>query len=149
MTYSEFKDGFYIIRENRIVIRSKLQRLEELNDKYFSKLNHGVTDYSKDRLQSTPDPDKAIIEAIDNVMREKNKLIEEIRSLREENEHFEELLFSVRGISGEVTQLYFLDGKSMRTISKTLNYAERTCWRLMRMTFRDLYEQEEKHESFV
>lgn len=149
MTYSEFKDGFYIIRENRIVIRSKLQRLEELNDKYFSKLNHGVTDYSKDRLQSTPDPDRAIIEAIDNIMREKNKLIEEIRSLREENEHFEELLFSVRGISGEITQLYFLDGKSMRTISKTLNYAERTCWRLMRMTLRDLYEKEEKHESFV
>ena len=105
MTYSEFKDGFYIIRENRIVIRSKLQRLEELNDKYFSKLNHGVTDYSKDRLQSTPDPDKAIIEAIDNITREKDKLIEEIRSLREENEHFEELLFSAKGISGEITQL--------------------------------------------
>ena len=37
----------------------------------------------------------------------------------------------------------------MRTISKTLNYAERTCWRLMRITLRDLYEKEEKHESFV
>ena len=149
MTYSEFKDGFYIIRENRIVIRSKLQRLEELNDKYFSKLNHGVTDYSKDRLQSTPDPDKAIIEAIDNITRERDKLIEEIRSLREENEHFEELLFSVKGISGEITQLYFLDGKSMRNISKSFNYAEQSCWRIMRRVLRDLYEKEEKHESFV
>ena len=140
MTYSELKDELYLVRERERVIRSKQKDLESLKDDYLTRLPNGVTDYSKDRLQSTPDPDRALVNLIDDINRDTQKLIEIITELREANEYYKTLILNMTTVGGEVLRLFFVEGYSMRQVAKRLNYAERSTWRLWREAIKDMTE---------
>lgn len=143
MTYSEFKDELARVKENRFIIKSRLESLEKLSEEKLSMLGPGVVDYSKDRLQMSHDPDKLIIETIDRINREAERLKESIRELEEENRYMEDLILSKKGLSGEVLRLYYIEGLMMKNVAKRLGFTEDNGWKLYRKGVRNLYEQEE------
>lgn len=140
MTYSELKDELYLVRERERLIKSKCKDLASLKDDYLARLNNGVQDYSREILQTTRDPDKALINLIDDINRDTEKLIETIKSLRDANEKYKTLILETEDIGGEVLRLFFLEGHSMRQVSIRLNYAEKYTWKLWREAIEKLVE---------
>lgn len=150
MTYSEFKDELYLIKENRRIMRSILKSLSEVEDNNFSRLNNGAVDYSKERLQTSRDNDKAIIEAISKIDKDRERLLEKLKELKETNEYFENLIFNLRGVGGEVMRLFFIEGVTMKEIAeKRLYYSPQYCWEILQKTMKDLYRKEEAKNEKV
>lgn len=140
MTYSELKDELYLVRERERIIDARLKSLATLKDDYLARLNNGVTDYSKEQLQKSRDPDAALVAVIDDINRDSEKLIETIKSLREANEYYRRIILATKDIGGEVLRLFFLERLSMRQVASTLNYAEKYTWKLWRQAIEDLTE---------
>lgn len=143
MTFSQFKDEFYLIRENRIVIRLELKNLARRTEEKFSLLGAGAIDYSKDKLQSTKDPDKTIIDALATIKADKIRTAERIKELQDRNRHIENLIHSTEGVGGEILRLYFIEGLTMGQIAADTNYNKNYCFELMRKTLKTLWEKEE------
>lgn len=138
---SEFKCDLLNIRDNRRVIRSKMKSLETLREDKLATINHGAIDYSREYVQSTPDPDKAIINIIAEIDQDIERLNRQINELKEENKPLEALIDSVGGVGGEILRLYYMEGLSMEDCAKQLNYSENNGWRLWRKTILSLYEE--------
>lgn len=140
MTYTELKDELYQVRERERLIRSKLKSLSTMQDDYLARLNNGVTDYSREMLQKTRDPDKAIITVIDDINRDTERYTETIKDLREKNEPYKSLIVQMQGLGGEILRLFFIEGLSMKSICKRFNYSERSTWGHWRNAIKDLLE---------
>lgn len=140
MTYTELKDELYQVRERERLIRSKLKSLSTMQDDYLARLNSGVTDYSRENLQMTRDPDKAIITVIDDINRDTERYTETIKDLREKNEPYKSLIVQMQGLGGEILRLFFIEGLSMKSICKRFNYSERSTWGHWRNAIKDLLE---------
>lgn len=141
MTKKEFKDELYIIRDNCRQMRCLLESIKALNDTAYECLNNGVVDYSKDRLQKTVDPDKAMIEAIDNLNRKRELLLNKYNNLQARNERTENLILSIEGINGEILRLYFMEGLTMKATAKRVNYSESYTWQLWSEEIDRLYKE--------
>lgn len=140
MTYTELKDELYLVRERERIIDARLKSLATLKDDYLARLNNGVTDYSRDAIQKSRDPDAALVAVIDDLNRDTDKLIASIKALREANEYYKGLILSSKDIGGEVLRLFFLERLSMKQVSKTLSYAEKYTWKLWRQAIEELTE---------
>lgn len=143
VTFNQFKDEFYLIRENRIVIRLELKNLARRTEERFALLGAGAIDYSKEKLQATKDPDKAIIDALATIQADKMRTAERIKELQERNRHIEELIHNAQGVGGEILRLYFIEGLTMGQIANDTNYNKNYCFELMRKTLKALYDKEE------
>lgn len=142
MTLSDFKNALYAVKENRRVISSLVKSIEGASEEHLSRISNGAIDYSKERVQKTPDPDKQIIEAIYNTDRDIERYQQKLRRLEEENEPFEDMILQASGIGAEVLRLYFLEGKGMKQISEQLDYSQQRCWELWKKTIKELYQKE-------
>lgn len=140
MTYTELKDELYQVRDRERLIRSKLKSLSTMQDDYLARLNNGVTDYSRELLQKTRDPDNAIITVIDDINRDTERYTETIKALRDKNEPYKTLIIQMQGLGGEILRLFFIDGLAMKSICKRFNYSERSAWAYWRKTIYELLE---------
>lgn len=143
MTFSQFKLELNIVRDNRRAMRSILRELETLTDDRLSTVGSGAIDYSKERVQASHDPDNAMINTLDRIDEDKDRLKEKLRRLEEANERYEELIYSADGIGGEVVRLYVIEGLAMRVVAQHLHYSPAHCWKLHGVTLRQLYEKQE------
>lgn len=141
-SFTEFKDDFAGVRDKTRIIRSKIKSLETLREDRLATVNSGAIDYSKERLQTSLDPDKALIYAIDEINSDAKKLIEQIERLREEIKPFEELIEKRKDVGGEILRCYYLEGLSMAATAKQLNYSEVRGWELWRKTLKAIYDEE-------
>ena len=57
MTFKEFKDMFYDLRDHKAVRRSLIRSLEVLEQNGLSSISSGAVDYSAVHVQKTLDPD--------------------------------------------------------------------------------------------
>lgn len=142
MTFTEFKDELYLVRENRRSINSLIESIDNLTAKLLDRLTGGVTDYSKDRLQKTPDPDAKIIETIATIEEERTEYLEKLNRLREANSKYEAIIMSFDTLGGEILRLYFIEGLSIKAIGQRIGYSEQYTWELWRKATKDLYEKE-------
>lgn len=140
MTYSELKDALYQVRNDELEKKGYLDALANIKDEYLTRINNGVTDYERERLQKTPDPDAAMIDKIYQADLKANAYMEKIRLIQERNEPYYKLIMALKGIGGVILSLFFLEGFSMRQVSKRLNYAEKYTWKLWREAIEDLTE---------
>jgi DNA-directed RNA polymerase specialized sigma subunit len=143
MTLTEFKDELYLVRENRRSINSLIETIDNLTEELCDKLGGGVTDYSKDRLQKTPDPDGKMIQAIADSQKKRAECTEKLNRLREANEKYEAVIMAFDTLGGEILRLYFIEGMSIKAIGKRIDYSEQYTWELWRKAIKDLYEKEE------
>ena len=123
MTFKDFKDMFYELRDHKAVRRSLIRSLEELEQNGLSSVSSGAVDYSADHVQKTPDPDARLINAIAKMDQER-------------------LIYGEPGIEGEILRLFFIEGKPMGPISSTVGYSSRHCWRLAKNTLYKIYIRE-------
>ena len=144
MTYEQFKFEMDLVRENRIVMRSLLKSLDNLTEERLSALNSGAVDYSKEPLQMSHDPDLAMIETLDRIDKDRERLQQKLRSLEEANEYYESLILSTAGIGGEVLRLYYIEGYTMEAVADHLQYDISYCWMFRKKSLKKLLEQEEK-----
>ena len=140
MTYTELYDELKLVRVREKQITSKLKSLVTLKDEYLSRLNNGVTDYSRDILQKSRDPDKALIEVIDNINRDTETLIETINELRDKNLKYKRLIVSKKDIGGEVMRLYFIEAMAMQEVAARLSYSEKYAWKMCHKAINELLE---------
>lgn len=140
MTYTELYDELKLVRVREKQIASKLKSLVTLKDEYLSRLNNGVTDYSRDILQKSRDPDKALIEVIDNINRDTETLIETINELRNKNLKYKRLIVSKKDIGGEVMRLYFIEAMAMQEVAARLSYSEKHAWKMCHKAINELLE---------
>lgn len=142
MTFSDFKAELYMLRNNKREIRSLLLSLAKYEEENFAKLNTGVVNYAGEHVQTSHDPDKALINVIDMNMRERERTLEKLRDIREVNQVYEDMIFAVAGITGEVLRKYFIEGMTMPMISQHVSYSEAYCWQLLKNGIKDLYKKE-------
>ena len=129
MTYNELKNDLELVKDRRYQIRSICSELLTLREDYLTKVGCGAIDYSRDRLQSSPDPDRAIIAVLDEIDRETAKRKNKIEELTEANAFYEDKIFCIQGIRGEVLRLYYLEGWTMEKISRHVHFNQKYCWR--------------------
>lgn len=141
MTYTELKNELYYLRQMELALNSKRLSLATRKDEIMAELDGGVVDYSKDNVQTTPDPDARINDAIFRADRAIATLLEEIKVLEDKTEKYEALVIKSKGIKGEILRLFFVEGKNMRQIAARLNYVEKYAWQLWRQGIEDLLEE--------
>jgi DNA-directed RNA polymerase specialized sigma subunit len=146
MTFTDFKDELYLVRENRRSIKSLIESIDNLTAKLCERLSGGVQDYSKDRLQKTPDPDAKVIETIAAIEEERTNNLDKLNRLREANIKYEAIIMAFDTLGGEILRLYFIEGLSIKSIGKRIDYSEQYTWELWRKAMRDLYEKENSNE---
>lgn len=140
MTYSELKEILYDVREKEIDIKNYLIDLANARSLYLAELGGGVTDYAKDRLQKTPDPDAATVNAIYKADRKSEFCLERLKELQDQVERYEKLIINMDGVGGVILRLFYLEGISMRLVSKRLNYDEKYALKLRRKAIKRLLE---------
>ena len=128
MTYQQLKIELDLVRDNRFAMRTILRELDTISDDYLSTTSSGAIDYMKDRVQKTMDPDKAMIEKIDRIDREIEKLKHRYDLLEGSNAHYEEIIMGLEGIDGEVMRLYYINGWKMTNVAKYLHFDISSCW---------------------
>ena len=146
MTFAEFKDELYIIKMNRQVMRSVMEDLKTYAEDQLSTAFSSAIDYSKDRVQKTPDPDGALINVISKIDHDVERLKAKLEKLEAENEELEEVIFKGQGLGGEFIRLYYIEGLSMNSIAERFNYSRQWCYELWDKELRRLYKEELVHE---
>ena len=146
MTFAEFKDELYIIKMNRQVMRSVMEDLKTYAEDQLSTAFSGAIDYSKDRVQKTPDPDGALINVISKIDHDVERLKAKLEKLEAENEELEEVIFKGQGLGGEFIRLYYIEGLSMNSIAERFNYSRQWCYELWDKELRRFYKEELVHE---
>lgn len=142
MTFKDFKDMFYELRDHKAVRRSLIHSLDELEQNGLSTVSSGAIDYSADHVQKTPDPDARLINAIAKMDQERQKILDKLGKLQADDEKLERLIYGEPGIEGEILRLFFIEGKPMGPISSTVGYSSRHCWRLAKNTLYKIYIRE-------
>lgn len=142
MTFKDFKDMFYELRDHKAVRRSLIHSLDELEQNGLSSVSSGAIDYSADHVQKTPDPDARLINAIVKMDQERQKILDKLGKLQADDEKLERLIYGEPGIEGEILRLFFIEGKPMGPISSTVGYSSRHCWRLAKNTLYKIYIRE-------
>ena len=142
MTFKDFKDMFYELRDHKAVRRSLIHSLDELEQNGLSSVSSGAIDYSADHVQKTPDPDARLINAIAKMDQERQKILDKLGKLQADDEKSERLIYGAPGIEGEILRLFFIEGKPMGPISSTVGYSSRHCWRLAKNTLYKIYIRE-------
>ena len=146
MTFAEFKDELYIIKMNRQVMRSVMEDLKTYAEDQLSTAFSGAIDYSKDRVQKTPDTDGALINVNSKIDHDVERLKAKLEKLEAENEVLEEVIFKGQGLGGEFIRLYYIEGLSMNSIAERFNYSRQWCYELWDKELRRLYKEELVHE---
>ena len=142
MTFKEFKNMFYGLRDHKAVRRSLIRSLEVLEQNGLSSVSSGAVDYSAVHVQKTLDPDARLINAIAKLEQERQQILDKLGKLQADDEKLERLIYEEPGIEGEILRLFFLEGKPMEPISSTAGYSSRHCWRLVKTTLFRIYIRE-------
>ena len=142
MTFKEFKDMFYDLRDHKAVRRSLIRSLEVLEQNGLSSISSGAVDYSAVHVQKTLDPDARLINAIAKIDHERQQILDKLGKLQADDEKLERLIYEEPGIEGEILRLFFLEGKPMEPISSIVGYSSRHCWRLVKTTLYKIYIRE-------
>ena len=142
MTFKEFKDMFYDLRDHKAVRRSLIRSLEVLEQNGLSSISSGAVDYSADHVQKTHDSDARLINAIAKMDQERQQILEKLGELQADDEKLERLIYDEPGIEGEILRLFFIEGKPMEPISSIVGYSSRHCWRLTKVTLYKIYIRE-------
>ena len=143
MTFIEFKDELFFFRDRQREKIALHRRLENVREEKLANLNPGAMDYSKERLQTSHDPDGSMVRSIYEIDEEEKYLKSKIDLLEERNKPMETLIRSVEGTEAVILYYYYIQVLGMKKIAEIVDYSEDSCWRFHRTTIRDLWEKEE------
>lgn len=144
MNYSQMKEELNQIRENRARMNLLVRQLKTMRDDGLSTAYSGAMDYAKERIQTSHDPDGKLINTIDKIDKQIERMEKRVTQLREANEKLEKLLDRAPGLAGEVSRAYYINCHGMRFISKATKYSIRQCWRMIDSTIDWMIQEEEK-----
>lgn len=141
MTYQEFKEECYRVRDMRQDRENILIELLNLEEHKFEKVGPEIIDTSRDYFKRNNLPDDKMIEALSSYEEKRENLIRKLESQPEINEELEDLLMDAQGIPGIIIFHFILQNQPMRVIAKGLNYSPKHCYYLMNRKLKDLYNQ--------
>jgi len=137
MTYEDFKDMCYTIRNNGIEKRRLNEMLEKL--KKESPVAVKVMDPTQDRIQSHKSPDEKTIDEILTHDRKVETLQKKINELSQVDSEVCDLLESGHGIAGQIIVSFFLYGERMETITNELFINRQYGYELMNKELKKLF----------
>ena len=141
MTYEEFKEECYRIRDLRKERKDLIIQLLTLDDHKFDKVSNGVVDTTREYTKKSLSSDDRIINALVSCEEKKAYIKSRLDNLPEINEDLESLLMDVNGTAGMIIFFYLLQDEPMKTIAKGLNHTPKYCFDLMNRKLKDLYLQ--------
>jgi hypothetical protein len=141
MTYEEFKEECYRIRDLRQERESILLELVNLDEHKFEKVGAGVIDTSREFTKRSKSTDEKMIEALSTYDEKREALLHKLETRPEINEELEDLLMDTPGTAGIIIFYYLLQNKPMKIIAQGLNHTPKYCFNLMNNKLRDLYHQ--------
>ncbi len=141
MTYEEFKEECYRIRDIRQEKEDILLELVHLDEHKFDKVNGGVIDTSREFSKKSKSSDDRIIDALSSYEAKRESLLNKLEDLPEINEELEDMLMDVNGLPGIIIFYYLLLNKPMKVIAKGFNHTPKYCFDLMNNKLKDLYLQ--------
>lgn len=142
MTFYEIKSELEMARNTRRQIRSMRKELDTFRDDMLAKANSGAIDYTKERLQSTHDPDAKMIYTIEYINKEEEKRKAKIIELEESVQPYEQLVYSLHGLETEVLRLFYLEDWPMEKVAAHINYDVTYAYSLRNKALNKLVEQE-------
>lgn len=145
--YSRMKEDLNLIRENHIRINLLVCQLKTLRDDGLATAYSGAIDYAKERVQASHDPDGKLINTIEKLNKQIERMEARVIELREDGKYLEGLLEKAPGLSGEIARAYYLGGRGMRYISKATSYSTRQCWRHVDVAINWLVQEVNKNEK--
>lgn len=129
MTFREFKDKFFEVRQNCQEVRSLYVSLKNL-------LSDGLTSSGisggGERVQSDSSPDAGLVNAIFYLQQEERRICDRIKLLEESNKWAVDLLDSAPRSSREIIRLYYFENHPMHKVADRIEITERRCWQLWR-----------------
>ena len=141
MTYEEFKEECYRIRDLRKARENILLELVNLDEHKFEKVGAGVIDTSREFTKRSKSTDEKMIEALSTYEEKREALLHKLETQPEINEELEDLLMDIPGLPGMIIFYYLLQDKPMKLIAKGFNYTPQYCYELMNRKLKDLYHQ--------
>ena len=136
ITFKEFKDKFFEVRQNCQEVRSLYVSLKNL-------LSDGLTSSGisggGERVQSDSSPDAGLVNAIFYLQQEERRICDRIKLLEESNKWAVDLLDSAPRSSREIIRLYYFENQPMNKIAERLKNSERRCWQIWREGMYNLY----------
>lgn len=149
MSYEEFKEECYKIRDNRLVMIEQCQKLQRLENKKFDGLVN-VIDFSKEHLNaSKQDPDKKMIDALTDYQRAKDNIKHSIEQLPDENDAVKRVLLDAQTIDAKIAMMFFIMCMSIKDISEQLFICERQCYRKLKQGLKDTYNALQEQEDTI
>lgn len=139
MTYDEFKNELYQIRDNQKEVIKILTALEELEQGKFDKLVK-VSDPTRDRTSRRSVADDPIFEAIESYNEKRQRLANKLLTLREERKDIQEKIWNLEGTKGAILISFFVFGNQVKKIAEDSNYSEAHVFRLIRTGIEELYQ---------
>lgn len=139
MTYAEFKDACYTIRNNRLATLDILKARQRLEENKFDRL-HFVSDPGKERIQMQMHaPDDLIIDAINEYNCKRQALADKLSKLPAENENIRKALFADDTQGGWIAIQFFILGCNMTDITKRMRIDNNYGYQKMKQALRQTY----------
>lgn len=136
ITFKEFKDKFFEVRQNCQEVRSLYVSLKNL-------LSDGLTSSGisggGERVQSDSSPDAGLVNAIFYLQQEERRICDRIKLLEEANKWAVALLDSAPSSSREIIRLYYFENLPMNKVADRLEISESRSWQLWREGMYKLY----------
>lgn len=146
MNYSQMKEQLNQIRENRARMNLLVRQLKTIRDDGLASAYSGAMDYARERVQTSHDPDGKLVNTIDKINRQIEKMEKRVTELKDENAKLEKLLDQAPGLAGEVARAYYINCHGMRFISKATKYSVRQCWRMIDNAIDWMIQEDAKNE---
>lgn len=138
MTFTEFKEECYLIRDNAIERERIVQVLKSLEKNKYSNLTT-VSDPTQTKVQCSRSYDDKVIGVMDAHERKKALYKRRLEQLPVENEDIRDALLNVSGVAGLVVMDYFILGQKITPITKETHYSRTQCYRLIRVSLKEVY----------
>lgn len=132
MTFKEFKEECYLIRETRIVTDEIFKELFCCDRAKFEGLSCNVIDPSKERSDHKGDQEERLVNAIYDYDHKREVIVKKLESLPKCNGDVKDTLFDLKGVGGEVVFQYFVFGKDLEKIAKALEITSTKCYTLLK-----------------
>lgn len=141
MTFEEFKEECYIIRNNAIDAAAIRKDLRTLEDTKKDLLAPGAVDYARDGSRSKRSTDDKTIDTMDQYDHKRAYYLHKLENLPEENKAVYNLLYDAQGMKGYIIGQYFIFGDSVQHIAENSHYSTGHIWKLINAGIKEAFEK--------
>lgn len=139
MTYEEFKEECYIIRNNALDTQRIELEIARLEASKSDLLAPETVDYSRDGSRTQRSTDEKAINTLDSIDRRRAALLQKLENLPEENKEIYNLIENEPRRAGFMLVRFFIFAESVKYIAKVSNVTPANAWNMIYKGLKSIY----------